>query len=362
MPSIASLVRSAQHKGKLKEWVNINQSNLKAWAVFFILAFAMYHLFSDGDFSFLLTLSSLIEMFSFLMVTVKVESSGSAKGVSLKMMECYVLLTFARLCSIIPFEGYLPYDRSGDWLYQLIESCILCLAGSIVYMCRFRYKETYDAKNDTFNTILIIVPSFLLAMVLHPSLNSFMPTDISWAFALYLESLCVLPQLFMFQKEVCLSITVKFHPSRHISLVGKLFLRCFLFSSGWPLTMNSMMKRVWLVSESEHFVALFHCLVETYHLVIMTWHMLNPLIDIIRRICAVVLCSVEVVHRMVDHYNTGYSAHCNGRFYLSLCTLLESRPTYGIHFGRKCLIVFLQSCDNMCKILTFVGRLLVQLR
>merc|ERR1712084_113270 len=29
----------------------------------------------------------------------------------------------------------------------------------------------------------------------------FMPSDISWAFALYLESVTVLPQLFMFMKE-----------------------------------------------------------------------------------------------------------------------------------------------------------------
>ncbi|KAF8822484.1 putative ER lumen protein retaining receptor [Cardiosporidium cionae] len=202
MSSITSRLHSAQNKKKLKEWITTNQSNLKAWAVFLVLAFAIYHLFSDGDFSFLLTLSSLIEMFSFLMVAIKIESSGTAKGVSLKMMECYVLSVSARLFSIIPFEGYLPFDSSGDWLYQLVESCILCLAGSIVYMCRYRFSETYVSENDTFNHIFLIVPSFLLAVVLHPSLNSFMPTDISWAFALYLESICVLPQLFMFQKEV----------------------------------------------------------------------------------------------------------------------------------------------------------------
>merc|ERR1719238_751989 len=50
------------------------------------------------------------------------------------------------------------------------------------------------------NLLLLIVPSAFLALLFHPSLNAFMPSDIAWAFALYLESVAVLPQLFMFQK------------------------------------------------------------------------------------------------------------------------------------------------------------------
>jgi len=33
------------------------------------------------------------------------EASRSCRGTSLKMMECYALLTLVRLFSIIPFEG-----------------------------------------------------------------------------------------------------------------------------------------------------------------------------------------------------------------------------------------------------------------
>merc|ERR1712157_234129 len=37
--------------------------------------------------------------------------------------------------------------------------------------------------------------------VIHPHLNNFLLSDIAWAFALYLESVAVLCQLFMFMKE-----------------------------------------------------------------------------------------------------------------------------------------------------------------
>lgn len=48
-------------------------------------------------------------------------------------------------------------------------------------------------------SLLLIVPTFLLAVVFHPSLNNFWLTDIAWTFALYLEAVAILPQLRMFR-------------------------------------------------------------------------------------------------------------------------------------------------------------------
>merc|ERR1719410_579667 len=51
------------------------------------------------------------------------------------------------------------------------------------------------------NHLYIVGPAAAIALVMHPHLNNFLITDIAWAFALYLESVTVLPQLFMFMKE-----------------------------------------------------------------------------------------------------------------------------------------------------------------
>jgi len=173
----------------------------KVWGGFLVTVITIFWVFSSGDFSFLLTLSSLVSMFSFLMVAIAIESSKSVAGVSLKMMECYMLVFCCRLTAIIPFEGYLPFDKSGDWLYQVCEACGLCLSGSIVYCVRVQYPSTYSKETDTLNHLYIIGPTAAIALILHPHLNNFMLTDIAWAFALYLESVTVLPQLFMFMKE-----------------------------------------------------------------------------------------------------------------------------------------------------------------
>lgn len=174
---------------------------MRVWGGFAAFAITVFWVFSSGDFSFLLTLSSLVSIFSFLMVAMTIEATKSVKGVSLKMMECYIAVFFFRLCAIIPFEGYLPFDKSGDWLYQVCEASGLCLAGSIVYLMRVQYAGTYDAATDQFNHLWIVLPAAGIALVLHPHLNNFFPTDVSWAFALYLESVTVLPQFFMFMKE-----------------------------------------------------------------------------------------------------------------------------------------------------------------
>merc|ERR1719201_1836841 len=68
-------------------------------------------------------------------------------------------------------------------------------------MCRFRYQSTYNPGFDMLNHLYLIIPCAVFAVLLHPSLNAFMPSDMAWAFALYLESVTVLPQLFMFMRE-----------------------------------------------------------------------------------------------------------------------------------------------------------------
>merc|ERR1712083_64321 len=51
------------------------------------------------------------------------------------------------------------------------------------------------------NHLYIVAPAAAISLVIHPHLNNFLLSDICWAFALYLESVTVLPQLFMFMKE-----------------------------------------------------------------------------------------------------------------------------------------------------------------
>ena len=185
----------------VQQWAKKNREDLAFWGIFLVSGMVLMWLFSDWDFSLLLTLSSLTSMFAFLMVAAKIDSSKSARGVSLRMFECYLLVAICRLIAILPFQAYLPYDKTGDWLYQVVEVISFVLVCATVYMLRIRYAASYEAESDKFPHVYLMGGALILALLFHPSLNSSMPIDVSWTFALYLEAVTVLPQLLMFQRS-----------------------------------------------------------------------------------------------------------------------------------------------------------------
>jgi len=76
------------------------------------------------------------------------------------------------------------------------------------YLTTFQFRDNYNADADNFaafmpkNTgaLVLIVPCLILSLLVHPSLNNFFVTDCAWAFACYLETWAVMPQLVMLKK------------------------------------------------------------------------------------------------------------------------------------------------------------------
>mmetsp|Transcript_40441 Transcript_40441/g.65177 ORF Transcript_40441/g.65177 Transcript_40441/m.65177 type:complete len:298 (-) Transcript_40441:564-1457(-) len=211
MEKVKELISTLKNPAQRKEFLNRNRLNLILYVTGFAFVLFIYHFLSDGDFSFLLTLGGLTRLFGFVMLLVKFQSERSCAGVSLKTLELYALVFCARLCSILFYEGYLPYDSSGDWLYQAVEVMSLFSVIALIFLTVVTYKDTYNAAEDgfgkwikalppQFGPVLLIVPCFFMALLLHPSLNRNLFTDISWTFALYLETVSVLPQFYMLQK------------------------------------------------------------------------------------------------------------------------------------------------------------------
>lgn len=181
--------------------------------VYFVIAVVVmfvYHFLSDGDFSFLMTLGSIMTMASFGVLIAKVVVNRTVSGISLKTLQAFAIVSAARLSSILVYEGYLPFDKSGDWFYQFCEIVVLAQVIGLVIVVTAIYPRTYSKNSDTFGAgllpsqmglVWLAIPSLLLATVLHPSLNGNWLTDVAWTFALYLEAVAILPQLVMFQRS-----------------------------------------------------------------------------------------------------------------------------------------------------------------
>jgi len=180
------------------------------WAGFLSCSLFAYKFFSGGDFSFLMTYGGMARTFGFGVLCLKTFKSQRATGVSVKTLQLYCLVFFFRLTSIIRHEGYLPYDKSGDWLYHFVEGTALCLCGLALYACMGPFKHTYQADLDKFGemgvppgagAIFLAGPILILAILVHPNLNADFISDTAWTYAMYLESAAVLPQLYMFNKQ-----------------------------------------------------------------------------------------------------------------------------------------------------------------
>ena len=74
------------------------------------------------------------------------------------------------------------------------------------------HKDTYNAEDDTFPYLYLIVPAALLGVTINQDYGSLF--EMIWAFSIYLEAVAILPQLFMLQKQgTTLTLTLALTPT-----------------------------------------------------------------------------------------------------------------------------------------------------
>ncbi|CAG9821443.1 unnamed protein product [Phaedon cochleariae] len=79
----------------------------------------------------------------------------------------------------------------------------LTAATAVTIFCIFIfYRKTYQWKDDTFLTEILIVPSMILAVTIN---HENTPTKILWTFSIYLEALAIIPQFYMILKTKMLT-------------------------------------------------------------------------------------------------------------------------------------------------------------
>jgi len=109
------------------------------------------------------------------------------------------------------YDGYLPYDSSGDWLYHAIELLSLALSVTLIVLAVGPFRSTYKPDEEdgfgktsfapqSVGAVWVALPCFVVAIVIHPTLNKNWFTDIMWTYAMYQETFAVIPQLYAFQK------------------------------------------------------------------------------------------------------------------------------------------------------------------
>ncbi|KAG2463633.1 ERD23 protein, partial [Polypterus senegalus] len=102
------------------------------------------------------------------------------------------------LFALVFTTRYLDLFTSFISIYNSVMKVVfLTLAYATVCLIYIPFRESYDKGNDTFRVELLLIPVVGLSFLKNYTFN---PLEILWTFSIYLESVAILPQLFMITK------------------------------------------------------------------------------------------------------------------------------------------------------------------
>jgi len=119
----------------------------------------------------------------------KIWTTRSCAGISGRSQILFLIVFISR---------YLDLFTNFISLYNSVMK-ILFLGSSIatVYLMYVKFKATYDRNHDTFRVEFLLLPTLLLALLIN---HDFSIMEILWTFSIYLESVAIMPQLFMLSR------------------------------------------------------------------------------------------------------------------------------------------------------------------
>ncbi|KAJ8915165.1 hypothetical protein NQ315_000417 [Exocentrus adspersus] len=131
----------------------------------------------------------LSHLIAIIILLQKIWHTRSCAGISGKSQLLFALVYTTR---------YLDLVSSYVSLYNTVMKFVfLATSYATIYLIYIKFKATYDHNQDTFRILLLIVPAVALALLIN---HDFTFLEVLWTFSIYLESVAILPQLFMVSK------------------------------------------------------------------------------------------------------------------------------------------------------------------
>lgn len=131
----------------------------------------------------------LSHLLAILILLTKIWKTRSCAGISGRSQILFALVFITRYLDL--FTHYISLYNTVMKIFYLVSSM------GTVYLMFVKFKATYDRTHDTFRIEFLIIPSAILALVLN---HEFEVLEILWTFSIYLESVAIMPQLFMVTK------------------------------------------------------------------------------------------------------------------------------------------------------------------
>jgi len=135
-------------------------------------------------------LADLSHLFSIFILLHKMRASNSCSGISFKSQALYFLVYLTRYIDL----AWTFTDSAWNTIFKII---FLGSSAYTLYVMLNDYKPTHDPNLDTFRVSYLTGGAAVLAIIFP---YKYTVSEILWAFSIWLESVAILPQLFMLQR------------------------------------------------------------------------------------------------------------------------------------------------------------------
>lgn len=131
----------------------------------------------------------LSHLLAIIILLVKIWKTRSCAGISGKSQILFAIVYIAR---------YLDLFTTFISVYNSIMKIIFIGASvGTVYLIFIKFRATYDRNHDSFRIEFLLIPTVLLSLLIN---HDFTVLEVLWTFSIYLESVAILPQLFLVSK------------------------------------------------------------------------------------------------------------------------------------------------------------------
>lgn len=170
------------------------------YAMFIVVAVSVYYwtaVSEKAGLSALLTLSAIWQCSAFSLLVAGVLLTGTLKGISAKSLQMQAVALACRLSSTTWLLGYVPFDRTGDFLYEGFDMVSLVMVLWLLHRLLKARNDTVDDVDDDLLATPFMVWSLGLAILFHANLDQRPLFDTLWMFALFVGALAMLPQFWL---------------------------------------------------------------------------------------------------------------------------------------------------------------------
>lgn len=133
--------------------------------------------------------ADLAHLIAIIILLHKIWRSRSCEGLSGRSQVLFAVVFVCRYLDL--FTNFISVYNSVMKIFFLATSI------GTIYLMWIKFKATYDRNNDSLRIEFLVIPAAILALLVN---HEFTLMEVMWTFSIYLESVAIMPQLFMLSR------------------------------------------------------------------------------------------------------------------------------------------------------------------